>query len=181
MIGLQATDLFFCDLGAGGLTITSRMTCCPLVLVTTVDGDVIVDDDGLESLLAVRVDNGCWSASNFGCTRFCVKTGVTDLVTGAREYILEPIIAKGWRGWRAGTNLGGTMFRIKVGPVILGFAGASETTFDITGVLDADEVLEVDVEADADTVADADVWRFADVVVSVQTFVYWFWNIITQL
>lgn len=46
MIGLQATHLFFCDLGAEGLTITSRMTCCPLAFVIVVkgDGDVIVDD-----------------------------------------------------------------------------------------------------------------------------------------
>ena len=48
IIGLHATDLFFCDLGAGGLTITSLRTCCPLAFVTVanVDGDDIVDAAG---------------------------------------------------------------------------------------------------------------------------------------
>lgn len=44
IIGLHATDLFFCDLGAGGLTITSLRTCWPLAFVTVVnvDGDEMV-------------------------------------------------------------------------------------------------------------------------------------------
>lgn len=47
-MGLHATDLFFCDLGAGGLTITSLRTCCPLAFVTVVnvDGDEMVDAAG---------------------------------------------------------------------------------------------------------------------------------------